>query len=75
MMIAAGGNKRRRRSQLLHQLKSEHAAIELKRPIEIGDLQMHVADAHPGMDRYGDRLTLSGFCFYGHRACSKQSPR
>ena len=35
----------------LDQLKTEHAAIKRQRPVEIGDFQMHVADAHAGVNR------------------------
>ena len=50
MMIAAGGNERRA-AHPLHQLETEHAAIEVQRAIEIGDFEMHMADANAGIDR------------------------
>ena len=46
MMIAADGQKRRLPSEALRELKTKHVAIERKRPVEIGHLQMNVADAY-----------------------------
>ena len=31
-------------------LKTQHAAIEIERPLQIGDLQVDMADAHPRVD-------------------------
>jgi hypothetical protein len=45
VVIAAGRNERRAGTQPLHQLKSQHAAIKSQRAIEIGDLEMNMADA------------------------------
>jgi len=50
VMIAAGGDESGLRSHPLHQLKPEHAAVERQRAIKIGDLEMHVPDAYPGID-------------------------
>ena len=58
MMVAAGGDESGLLPQALHQLKTEHAAVERQRAIEIGDLEMHVADAYPGIDRCGGAVTL-----------------
>jgi hypothetical protein len=52
MVIAACGDKCRLRSAPLHQLEAEHAAIELQRPIKLGDLEMDMADAGAGIDRW-----------------------
>jgi hypothetical protein len=49
MVIAAGGNKGRLRPPALHQLEAEHAAIKAKRAIDIGDLEMDMADADAGI--------------------------
>src|SRR5205823_12533463 len=38
-------------SPALHQLESEHAAIKLECPFQIGNLQVHVTDAHSWIDR------------------------
>jgi hypothetical protein len=71
VMIAAGRDEGGLRSHPLHLLKTEHTAIEGQRAIEIGDLEMHVADAYPGIDsRCGWSLRGSGFCLRGHCACS-----
>jgi phosphoketolase len=50
MMIAAGRNKRRTVTHALHQLETEHPAIERQRAIEIGDLEMHMPDPRTGYD-------------------------
>lgn len=39
------------RPSALHQLETEHAAIERQRPIDVGDFQMHMPDADAGIDR------------------------
>ena len=62
MMIAAGGDKRRLAAEPLDQLKAEHAAIKRQRPVEIGYFQMHMADAHAGVDRWcRQRISRSDF--------------
>jgi hypothetical protein len=43
-MIAAGGEKRRLAAIALCKLEAEDVAIESKRAIEVGDLEMHVPD-------------------------------
>src|SRR5713101_5561691 len=50
MMIAAGRDEGGAAAPL-RELEAEHAAIELQRPLEIGDLQMHMADPDPAIDR------------------------
>ncbi|MEY3775253.1 MAG: hypothetical protein RLZZ129_2033 [Verrucomicrobiota bacterium] len=50
MVVAAGGDKRRLRAVFLHQLETEHPAVEAEGAVEVGDLQVHVADAGAGMD-------------------------
>jgi hypothetical protein len=35
---------------LLGQGETEHAAVEIERPLQIGDLQMDMADPHPVVD-------------------------
>ena len=51
MMITAGGNECRLPAEPLRQLKAENAAIEGKRPVDIGHFQMDVTDTHAGVDR------------------------
>src|SRR5579871_291482 len=51
MMIAARGNERRLRTDALHQVETEHAAIKGERAIDVGDLEMDVTDAHSAVDR------------------------
>src|SRR5262249_715836 len=50
MVIAAGGNKCCLRSPALHQLEAERAAIEVQRAINIGDLEMDMANANAGVN-------------------------
>src|SRR5436305_7554162 len=52
MVIAAGRNERRAVAHPLHHLEAEHAAVEPQRPIEIGDLEMHMPDPRTGDDRW-----------------------
>ena len=44
LMVAAGRDEGRGRAQALGQLEAEHAAIEAERAVEVGDLQMDMAD-------------------------------
>jgi len=55
-MITAGGQKRRLPAKLLCQFEPEHVAIKFQRPVKIGHLEMHVADADAGVNR---RMVLS----------------
>ena len=67
MMIAARGDERRLVAEALHQLEPEYTAIKLERAIEIGDLEMHVANAHTGINWRGSRPTFrSDFGFNSH---------
>jgi hypothetical protein len=52
VMIAAGGDKRGLAAEPLHQFEAKHAAIEVECAIDVGDLQMHAADAHARIDRW-----------------------
>jgi hypothetical protein len=65
MMIAAGGNEGRLSTEPLRQLEAEHVAIECKRAINIGDLQMHMPDAGARRDR---RCIGRNSRFRGHDA-------
>ena len=58
MMIAARGNKCGLGAEPLHQFETEHPDIEAERALEIGDLQVDVANADTGVDW---RI------FYGHK--------
>jgi hypothetical protein len=50
MVIAASRDKCRLRPPALHQLEAEHAAIEFQRALDIGNLEMDMADASAGID-------------------------
>ena len=51
MMIAAGRNEGRARTQSLRQFKAQHAAIKFQRAFEVGHFKMHVADPDSGINR------------------------
>jgi nitrate/nitrite-specific signal transduction histidine kinase len=55
VVIAAGRYERGARAHPLHHLKAEHATVECKRAIEVGDLEMNVTDAGAGMDGWASR--------------------
>jgi hypothetical protein len=50
-------------SESLHYRESEDAGIKPERPLQVGDLQMHVpdADARIGSEGLGWRIGLVGF--------------
>src|SRR5215471_6735108 len=50
-MIAARGDEGRFASTPLYQLEAQDAAVEGKRPFQVGDLEVHVTDAHAVGDR------------------------
>jgi len=50
-MVAASGDERGLSPVPLHQREPEHAAVEVERPVEVGDLQVDVPDTCVGMDR------------------------
>ncbi len=50
MMIAARRNERRLRTKPLLQFKAQHVAIKFQRAFEVGDFQMHMADADVRID-------------------------
>ena len=55
VVVAAGRDERGARAVALHHLEPEHAAIEGEGPLEVGDLEVDVADAHAGIDRRAER--------------------
>ncbi len=50
VMVAAGGEERGAVTQALCQLEAEDVAVEADGPLEIGDLEVDVADAGAGSD-------------------------
>ncbi len=56
MMVAAGGEECGLCAVTLGELESKDIAIESEGAIEVGDLQMNVADSDVGMDRFCGRL-------------------
>jgi hypothetical protein len=62
VVIAAGGNERRLRAITLGQFETENVAIEAKRALEVGHLQMDVADASAGIDRCRHSSVAASLC-------------
>ena len=50
MMVAARRDKRRVASVTLRQLEAEYAAVKTEGAVEVGNLQVDVADPHTGID-------------------------
>jgi hypothetical protein len=59
VVVAAGGDERRLITHPLLELESENAAVEVDRPLDVGDLQMHVADVDPRIDAHAQTITAS----------------
>ena len=51
MMIPARRNESSASTVTLSQLEAENATVKCKRPIQVGHLEMHVADPNVGMNR------------------------
>lgn len=49
MMVAAGRYEGGARSAC-GERKTQHATVEIERPLQIGDLQMDMPDTHPRVD-------------------------
>jgi hypothetical protein len=59
MVVVARGDEGGLIAELLLQLEAENAAVKADRSLEIGDLQMDVADVDARIDRHGrDRTPL-----------------
>src|SRR5262249_22791137 len=69
MMVAASGEKGGAVPHLGDQVEAEQIAIKADRPVEIGDLEMNVADARAGWNRWlvhGMRLLLRRWAASGN---------
>jgi hypothetical protein len=51
VVVAAGRDEGRLAAEALLELEAEHVAPEAERAVEIGDLQVDVADPHARIDR------------------------
>ncbi len=49
-MVAARRDERRLVTDALRELETKHTAVKGERALEVGDLEMHVADADAGID-------------------------
>lgn len=56
MMISAGGYERGLAPVTLGQREAEHAHVETKRAVEIGDLEMDMSDPGAGIDRFSGSI-------------------
>ena len=61
VVVPAGGQERGLVAHLLREVEAEHVAVEVDRAIEVGDLEMDVADVHAGVDRSHGRKRYYGF--------------
>src|SRR5664280_3628336 len=50
VVITAGGDEGRLRPEALHEFETEHAAVEIERALQVGDLQVNVSNAERGID-------------------------
>ena len=53
VVIAAGGDERGVRRPCAGELEAEHAAVEIERPVDVGHLEVDVADVGARVDRLG----------------------
>ena len=53
VVVAAGRDEGGLGAIALHEREAEHAAIEIKGALDVGDLEVDVADPGPGGDRAG----------------------
>jgi len=57
MVITARGDEGGLRAIAVGKLETQHATIEVERPLEIGYLEMDVTDAHAGVNRVEDFIS------------------
>ncbi len=60
MVVAAGGDEGGVVAPALHQLEAEDAAVEVERAVDVGDLEVDVADVDAGVDRIGSSFPVQG---------------
>jgi hypothetical protein len=51
VVVSAGAQERRRISDPLRHLETKDSRVEPDRPLQVGDLEVHVADNGPGVTR------------------------
>src|SRR3954447_20715182 len=51
VVVAARGDEGRLLAVAMLELEAEHAAVEVERAVDVGDLQVHVPDVHARIDR------------------------
>jgi hypothetical protein len=68
VMVTARGNEGRAGTEALHQFEAEHAAVETQRTVEIGDLEVNMADPRSCNDRgilgHGRSVRIAWFNTY-----------
>lgn len=62
VVVAARRDECGTRAITLRQFEAEHAAVERQRPIQIGNLQVYMADPGAGMDRLFCEIAAGGLC-------------
>jgi hypothetical protein len=50
VVVTPGGDEGRLRPEALHEFETEHAAVEIERALQVGDLQVNVSNADRGID-------------------------
>ena len=62
MVVAARAEERRLVARPLHDVESEHVAVEAEGTVDVRDLQVHVPDIDARVDRlaHGAKLTGGG---------------
>jgi hypothetical protein len=63
VVVAAGGDEGGVGAPTLHQLEAEEAAVEVEGAVDVGDLEVDVAD----VDAWVDRLDLAASLTLSHR--------
>jgi len=70
MVVATGADEGGLGAKPLLQLEPEHTDVEVERPVEVGDLEVDVADVDPGVDRLGLAVAL----LHGGEATPRRAP-
>ena len=60
VVVSAGRDEGRVFAVAVLELEAEHAAVEVERPVEVRDFEVHVPDVHAGVDRAWRHLGRSG---------------
>jgi len=75
MMITSGGNKCGLIAILLHQLEAQQVAVEIQRSVEVGYLEVYMADAGVGGDLIIFHKQIAQYIFSGQVSDRKITKR